>query len=88
MGDIIKCRSKNQIKPLVEKYNLDKRYKYSSFNGMLIIDGKTTRVCSGCEGCGCFECGYKGKRIDYFPIPIFKPKKITSKKHNSLAIDD
>ena len=72
----------NTIEEAVKDLKLDRRRKYGTHLGELIYSIKYTAPCSGCScdcsdgyGCnhgnaGCQECGYKGKRIDYAPVPI------------------
>lgn len=39
-------------------------------SGQLFYDDRWTAECSGCEGEGCHECGYTGKRRGGFHAPI------------------
>ena len=73
------------VEEAVKVLKLDKRHKWYEFCGELIYDGKFTAPCSGCScdcsdgyGCnhgnaGCHECGYKGKRVNYYPVPAVMP---------------
>jgi hypothetical protein len=75
----------SSVEEAVKTLKLDRRHKWYEFCGELIYDGKYTAPCSGCScdcsdgyGCnhgnsGCHECGYKGKRINYYPVPAFMP---------------
>jgi len=49
---------------------LDGRKNYFMWNGLVCVDGKFTHECSGCDGCGCQECGGHGVRRDSAPIPV------------------
>ena len=59
--------------------NLDGRRKYFiwSYNDEDVVCtvGKLTITCSGCDGAGCLECGFTGKRRSTFPCPV-NPKQI------------
>ena len=60
-----------EIKEVVEKYKLDRRTKWFAYYGMVTKNVNLTMACSGCEGCGCDECGYKGKRQNSYPVAAF-----------------
>lgn len=63
----------SSVEEAVNKLNLDRRHKWEVWNGSLCYPWKYTSPCSGCYGTGCDECGYKGKRIDYAPVPARTP---------------
>lgn len=49
---------------------LDRRKSYAIINGEVCESCTFTAECSGCDGGGCFECGYKGKRVQSHWIPL------------------
>lgn len=63
----------SSVEEAVKLLKLDRRRKWWEFQGEVIRDEKITMECSGCDGGGCHECGYCGKRITYFPIPAIHP---------------
>jgi len=63
----------SSVDEAIKLLKLDKRRKWWEFQGEVIRDEKITMYCSGCDGGGCDECGYCGKRITYFPIPAIHP---------------
>ena len=63
----------SSVDEAVKMLKLDRRHKWREFQGEVIYDYKYTTSCSGCDGCGCFECGYTGKRVSYCPVPAFMP---------------
>lgn len=46
----------------VKKYKLDGRTRWFSFYHTVTRSVPYTVECNGCDGGGCSECGYKGKR--------------------------
>lgn len=64
----------------VSGMKLDGRKKYFINDGEVCISEKFTGGCSGCLsdddysdstiGGGCFECGYTGKRVQSYSIPV------------------
>lgn len=76
-------KKSNQILPTVfesvdqavKLLKLDKRHRWYEFQGEVIYDLKYTapNSCTGCDGGGCHECGYTGKRVAYCPIPAIHP---------------
>jgi len=77
------------VQRLVRLYGLDRRFRYSIHEGMLCKHGKCTVPCSGCScdgeypcsccttrGAGCDWCGYTGKHVSHFPIPVMHEGKI------------
>jgi len=63
----------SSVEEAVKVLKLDKRHKWYEFQGEISRDVKCTLRCSGCDGGGCFECGYQGKRVNYFPVPLYHP---------------
>jgi len=63
----------SSVDEAVKLLKLDKRHKWWEFSGEVIRDGKYTTYCTGCDGGGCHECGYCGKRISYYPVPAIHP---------------
>lgn len=53
----------------IKKFKLDRRHKWFVFYGNLCYSQRFTMPCSGCDGGGCSECGYTGKRRSACPIP-------------------
>lgn len=72
--------SRISLNLMVLRYGLDRRHKYFIYDGLICYDGKFTQACSGCsddreyvtseQGSGCNWCGYTGKGIQHFPIPV------------------
>lgn len=54
---------------------LDRRHKWYVLDDKLVYDYRYTapNSCTGCDGGGCHECGYTGKRVSYVPIPASMP---------------
>ena len=51
--------------------SLDRRRNYAIIDGQVCEgSGWFSQVCTGCEGCGCDECGYTGKRRTSYWVPI------------------
>lgn len=79
----IKNNIYNSVQDAVKGLSLDKRFKYNTFYQELVYSEKVTVVCSGCEGGGCYECGYSGKDRRCYPQSIILngiPIKIIAKK--------
>lgn len=53
----------------ISELRLDKRHKWEEFNGELVRPQWYSSPCSGCDGVGCRECGYKGNSRKVVPIP-------------------
>lgn len=65
------------IEEAVSELHLDRRRKYIIYGNELIYAEKITLPCSGCDNReGCPECGYTGKRVDWYPQPVWIGKKI------------
>ena len=62
------------IKEAKAKFKFDKRRKWFVFSGNIVSDHKYTAACTGCDGGGCYECGYHGKRVDHYPVPFVNPE--------------
>lgn len=56
------------------KFKFDKRRRWFVFAGNIVYNHQYTQVCSGCDGGGCYECGYQGKRISGCPVPFINPE--------------
>jgi hypothetical protein len=67
------------VEEALKALKLDKRHKWEEFCGELTYPLWFTAPCSGCDGCGCDECGYQGKRRRVVPIPAFMPNGETVK---------
>lgn len=68
----------NDIDKAVKAHKLDRRFKYNLYGNTLVYTVKLTEACTGCnehgeyeigptKGNGCHECGYTGKRVNYYP---------------------
>lgn len=75
----IRCKDSKlraAIRSTVRRLGLDRRKVYvAGFDDVLATDARVTLACSGCScdlqpGCGCHECGYTGKRVQWFPEPV------------------
>ena len=67
---------KEKVYTIEEAKNLfkfDKRRNWFVFLGNIVYNHKYTAPCTGCDGGGCYECGYKGKRICGCPVPFINP---------------
>lgn len=53
----------------VSELKLDKRHKWEEFNGEVVHPHWYSSPCSGCDGGGCRECGYKGNSRKVVPVP-------------------
>jgi hypothetical protein len=84
MKDKGKQKVFNSVKDAIYSLKLDRRRKWYEFYGELIYNHKYAYPCTGCtdtkemqplpeRGSGCHECGYKGRRIGYVPVPAFMP---------------
>lgn len=49
---------------------LDRRRNYAIIDGVVCESAAWARVCSGCEGSGCSECGCCGKRREQMWLPL------------------
>jgi len=49
---------------------LDRRKSYAIIEGQVCDCGSWARECSGCNGNGCHECGYCGKRRESTWMPL------------------
>ena len=68
-------------------HKLDRRRNYYSFFGDIYYNTSFTAACSGCSddgeyasssiGSGCHECGYTGKRVQHWPVPVFMDDRKT-----------
>lgn len=69
------------IDKLIAQHKLDRRKNYTEFMEVLCTVQKVTQPCTGCNeypemtapperGEGCKECGYTGKRVNIFPVPV------------------
>lgn len=65
----------NSVEEAISTLKLDRRHKWYEFMGTLVYDVKYTapNSCTGCDGGGCHECGYTGKRVQYCPMSAFTP---------------
>lgn len=61
------------VEEAVDKLRLDKRRKWSSFEGSLIYTTRVLIRCAGCSGSGCRECGMRGECRIPVPIPARWP---------------
>lgn len=62
-------------------YAMDNEKPCEISGAILFKNAKATGVCSGCSGdddyggqsvgCGCYECGGTGKRVNHFPVPAY-----------------
>lgn len=59
----------NSLEEAIKELQLDRRRKWHVWENTVIFDYWYTHPCSGCDGCGCHECGYKGKRRSLVPVP-------------------
>lgn len=55
------------VEDAVKSLKLDKRRRWFEFNGELVHNSKALVECSGCDGGGCSECGYRKRRYIHFP---------------------
>lgn len=70
---------KNEAERISGK-KLDGRRKYFLWNGEVCFNDKFTGGCTGCMsddeystdriGSGCHECGYTGKSVQHYPVPV------------------
>ena len=58
----------NTIEQAISELRLDRRRKWFEWSGKIVRNEKVTLECSGCDGGGCSECGYSGKRVRCFPV--------------------
>lgn len=49
---------------------LDRRRNYAIIDGIVCESAAWTRICSGCHGGGCSECGGRGKRREEMWLPL------------------
>lgn len=49
---------------------LDRRRRYAVVHGELCEAGSWSEGCSGCNGSGCHECGYQGRRRVSMWMPV------------------
>lgn len=65
----------DSVEQAVSMLKLDRRHKWYEWEGKLIYDLRyvAPNSCTGCNGGGCHECGYTGKRVNYAPVPAFMP---------------
>jgi hypothetical protein len=76
----IECDDDSKIPDLIDRYHLDKRYRYTRYADRLVTTVWYTTTCSGCTemydtgqvigSWGCSECGYTGKRRNPYPMDI------------------
>jgi len=57
----------------IQALKLDKRHKWEEFNGEIVYSFWYSSTCTGCDGGGCRECGYKGNTRKVVPIPALMP---------------
>lgn len=55
---------------LIAGRRLDRRRNYAIINGEVCEAAWWTQECSGCDGGGCDECGYTGKRRTGAWVPL------------------
>ena len=53
---------------------LDRRKNYAIIQGEVRQLATWTSTCSGCEGSGCSECGYTGRRRGGMWVPLDAPR--------------
>jgi len=59
----------------IKTLKLDRRHKWFEWEGTVVYNQWYTvpNGCTGCDGGGCQECGYTGKRKMCVPVPAFMP---------------
>ena len=62
------------VEDAIKALKLDRRRKWEEFMGSLCHPVSVSLSCTGCDGGGCHECGYRGKRKQYFPVYATHPK--------------
>jgi len=65
---------------------LDRRHKWEEFNGELVYPFWYSSPCSGCDGGGCRECGYKGNSRKVVPVPAFMEDGTTVKVFKQIGL--
>jgi len=70
--------SNNYLIEICKRFKIDRRLKPFFYNGDLVCNDKFTGICTGCDGVGCSECGYRGKRIVYFPNLLVSREEINA----------
>ena len=59
----------NSVDEAISELKLDRRHKWEEFNGEVVYPFWYSSTCSGCDGGGCRECGYRGKSRKVVPVP-------------------
>lgn len=90
----IECTDDSQIPELIEKYHLDRRFKYSRYDNRLSITVWATMACSGCSehydtgqligSYGCSECGYTGRSRRCYPSDITRNNILKKYRHDLI----
>lgn len=67
----------------IAKRRLDRRRNYAICDGEVRELARWTQECSGCEGCGCRECGYKGRVRHGHWVPLSSNAKLSGERSES-----
>lgn len=81
------------IEEAKKNFKFDKRRRWFVFSGNVVYDFKYTIECCGCDGGGCHECGYCGKRVSGCPIPFINPEtnnplKVKGKNFTKIELNN